>query len=202
MLKQSIILLFSTLLLTGCGSVHYNNVHMGNDNIPVATKLSTEQKQSISELKTALLNLGENTSEAEATLIAYDSVVYSMILANQYKLASPPLYHNYLVNTKRRPRGLCYHWQRDLISHLKKRKNFKTFDLKEGVSAEGEYWNEHNAMIVTAKGQPFETGIVLDGWRNSGKLFWVKVTKETKHHWKQRVWKTKKIAKKSIPKAS
>jgi hypothetical protein len=174
---------------------------MDKNNTPVATKLSTEQKQSITELKTALLNLGENTSEPEATLIAHDAVVYSMILANQYKLATPPLYHNYLVNTKRRPRGLCYHWQRDLISHLKKRKNLKTFDLKEGVSAEGEYWSEHNAMIVTAKGQPFETGIVLDGWRDSGTLFWRKVTKETKHQWKQRVWKTKKVAKKTTPKA-
>ncbi len=202
MLNHSITLLFSITLLTGCGSVHYNNVHMGNDNTPVATKLSTEQKQSISELKTALLNLGENTSEPEATLIAHDAVVYSMILANQYKLATPPLYHNYLVNTKRRPRGLCYHWQRDLISHLKKRKNLKAFDLKEGVSAEGEYWSEHNAMIVTAKGQPFKTGIVLDGWRNSGRLFWGKVAEEKKYHWKQRVWKTKKVAKNAIPKAS
>ena len=190
-LKHAFILLFSVVLLTGCGSIHYNNVHMGKNNTPVATKLSAEQKQSISKLKTALVNLGPNTSEPEATLIAHDAVVYSMVLANQYQLATPPLYHNYLVNTKRRPRGLCYHWQRDLIKHLKKRKNLKTFDLKEGVQAVGQYWSEHNAMIVTAKGQPFETGIVLDGWRDSGKLFWSAVKTDKKYKWQQRVWKQK-----------
>jgi len=112
-----------------------------------------------------------------------------MILANQYQLTTPPLYHNYLVNSKQRNRGLCYHWQRDLIKHLKKRKNLKTFDLREGVSAAGSYWREHNAMIVTAKGQPFETGIILDGWRDSGKLFWQTVKKDKKYQWKQRIWK-------------
>jgi hypothetical protein len=56
-------------------------------------------------------------------------------------------------------------------------------------------------MIVTAKGKPFETGIVLEGWSDSGTLFWGKGIKETKHQWKQRVWKTKKVAKKTTPKA-
>lgn len=192
MLKHAVSLFLSTALLTGCGSIHYNNVHMGKNNTPVASKLSIPQKQSINNLKTALINLGPNTSEPEATLIAYDAVVYSMILANQYQLATPPNYHNYLVNSKQRSRGLCYHWQRDLIKHLKKRKNLKTFELREGVSAEGSYWREHNAMIVTAKGQPFATGIILDGWRDSGKLFWGSVKKDTKYKWKQRVWKYKK----------
>lgn len=202
MLKHTITLLLLSIALTGCGSVHYNNVYMNENNTPIATKLSVEQKQSISHLKAALLNLGTNTSEPEATLIAHDAVVYSMVLANKYQLATPPLYHNYLVNTKRRPRGLCYHWQRDLISHLKKRKNLTTFDLREGVSAEGRYWTEHNAMIVTAKGKPFETGIVLDGWRSSGRLFWGKVSTDKKYQWKQRIWKTKVATKNPIPKSS
>jgi hypothetical protein len=32
--------------------------------------------------------------------------------------------------------------------------------------------------VVTAKGQPFEEGIVLDAWRRSGKLYWALVKKD------------------------
>jgi hypothetical protein len=31
---------------------------------------------------------------------------------------------------------------------------------------------ENNCLVVTARNQPFEEGIVMDGWRNSGQLFW------------------------------
>ncbi|VGO22075.1 hypothetical protein [Pontiella sulfatireligans] len=31
---------------------------------------------------------------------------------------------------------------------------------------------EHNAVVITAWGHLFETGIVLDAWRRSGKLYW------------------------------
>ena len=33
-------------------------------------------------------------------------------------------------------------------------------------------WKEHNCVVVTAKGQPFRDGILLDCWRHSGHLFW------------------------------
>ena len=194
-------LYLSAVLLTGCSTIHYDNVYMEKNGTPVATTLSAEQKKSISDLTLTLKNLGPNTSAQEATAIAYDSVIYSMILANQYGLTSPPLYHNYLVNTKKRPRGLCYHWQRDLRTQLKKR-HLKTFDLKEGVANEAKYWTEHNALIVTAKGQPFANGVILDGWRNSGKLLWMKVQKDKKYHWKERVWKQKQFTQSKIPKAS
>ena len=34
----------------------------------------------------------------------------------------------------------------------------------------GDIWNEHNCVVVTAVGQAFEDGIVLDAWRNAGNL--------------------------------
>ncbi len=182
-------LILSTFLLTGCGTVHFNNVKMNDAGTPVATKLSTEQKKSMSQLSQAIKNLGPNISPQEATIVAHDSIVYSMILANKYELTYPPLWHNVLVNSKKRPRGLCYHWQRDLMAHMKK-KNLQTLDIIEGVAYEKDYWREHNTMVVTAKGQPFGTGIVLDPWRESGILAWSKV-KDDKYPWKLRVWKKK-----------
>jgi len=176
--------------MTGCGTVHFNNVGMDNTGKPVASKLTSIQKDSIQKLTATLKSLGPNVSDQEATILAYDSVVYSMVLANKYKLSYPPLWHNVLVNSKKRPRGLCYHWQRDLMTHFRK-KNLKTFDLKEGVAYEKDYWREHNTLVVTAKGQPFATGVVLDPWRKSGTLTWARVGQD-KYPWKLRVWKKTK----------
>ncbi len=182
-------LLLSAIILTGCGTVHFDNVKMDGAGTPVATRLSAEQKKSMSALSQAIKNLGPNISPQEATIVAHDSIVYSMILANKYELTYPPLWHNVLVNSKKRPRGLCYHWQRDLMAHMKK-KNLQTLTIIEGVAYEKDYWREHNTMVVTAKGQPFDSGIVLDPWRESGILVWAKVNND-KYPWKLRVWKKK-----------
>ncbi|CAA6803205.1 MAG: Unknown protein [uncultured Thiotrichaceae bacterium] len=193
MIYRILMVLLATLWLAGCGPVKFDNVQMEQGERPVATKLTEEQKKSISGLKQALLRLSPNVSEQEATILAHDSVVYSMVLANKYKLTYPPLWHNVLVNSKKRPRGLCYHWQRDLMTHFRKKK-LQTFDLKEGVAYEKDYWREHNTMVVTAKGQSFDSGVVIDPWRNSGILAWAPVTND-KYPWKLRVWKDQPVKK-------
>lgn len=182
-------LLLGAFILTGCGTVHFNDVQMNSSGTPVATKLSAEQKKSMRNLTQAIQELSPKVSPQEAVLVAHNSIVYSMVLANKYELTYPPLWHNVLVNSKRKPRGLCYHWQRDLITHFNK-KNLQTLDIQEGVAHEKNYWQEHNTMVITAKGHSFNSGIVLDPWRDSGVLTWAKVT-EDKYPWKLRVWKKK-----------
>jgi hypothetical protein len=44
---------------------------------------------------------------------------------------------------------------------------------------------EHNAVVVTAKGQPFSEGIVLDAWRDSSDLFFTKVEEDREYFWVQ-----------------
>lgn len=176
--------------LTGCGTVHFDNVKMDQKGNPVATKLTKEQKKSMKGLTAAIQSLSPTVSPQEAIIVAHDSIVYSMVLANKYELTYPPLWHNVLVNSKKRPRGLCYHWQRDLMKHFNN-KNLKTLNIIEGVAHEKNYWQEHNTMVVTAKGYTFDTGVVLDPWRKSGVLTWARV-KEDRYPWKLRVWKKKK----------
>ena len=161
-------------LLGGC-SVSYDNVKM-EGNRPVARILTNKQKKSIADLSRALKALGPNTSQAEADDIAYDAIVYPMVLANQYNLVYPPQLQNVLVNAKYRDRGLCWQWADDMTAHMKK-KNLKTFDLLRGV-ANRRLKNEHNSLVVVAKGADFNTGILLDPWRNSGELYWTKVTED------------------------
>ncbi|HFC92750.1 MAG TPA: hypothetical protein ENJ51_08045 [Leucothrix mucor] len=138
--------------------------------------LTNKQRKSINGLARALKALGPDTSKAEADAIAYDAIVYPMILANQYHLVYPPQLQNILVNAKRRDRGLCWQWADDMTAHMKK-KNLKTFDLLRGT-ANRRLKNEHNSLVIVAKGGDFYTGILLDPWRNSGELYWAKVTND------------------------
>jgi len=50
----------------------------------------------------------------------------------------------------------------------------------------GEYWTEHNVMVVVAKGMPVEEGIVIDPWRDASRLYFSKVKEDTKYVWKHR----------------
>jgi hypothetical protein len=45
--------------------------------------------------------------------------------------------------------------------------------------------SEHNVVVVTAKGQPFHTGILLDNWRYSARLAWGFVAQDREYEWKQ-----------------
>jgi hypothetical protein len=171
----SFVFLTNMTLLSGC-SVSYDNVKLENGNRPIARILTNKQKISINNLAKALKALGSSTSKAEANAIAYDAVVYPMILANQYNLVYPPQLQNMLVNGKRRDRGLCWQWADDMTAHMEK-KNLQTFDLVRGT-ANRKLKNEHNSLVVVAKGASFYTGILLDPWRNSGELYWEKVTQD------------------------
>ena len=42
---------------------------------------------------------------------------------------------------------------------------------------------EHNVIVVTAKGQPFGEGILLDLWRYSGTLVWTHVGMDPDYRW-------------------
>jgi hypothetical protein len=40
-------------------------------------------------------------------------------------------------------------------------------------------------VVVTARSQPFQDGLVIDGWRRAGRLYWTKVTKDDEYQWKE-----------------
>ena len=65
---------------------------------------------------------------------------------------------------------------------------------------------EHNVIVVTAKGQPFGEGILLDLWRYSGTLVWTHVGMDPEYRWMEnkseiarRLGRTQDIASKQIP---
>ena len=77
----------------------------------------------------------------------------------------------------KRQRGICADYTRDIGERLKELR-LKTLVLHWGAA----YANtsaENNCLVVTARNQPFEEGIIMDAWRHSGKLFWSPLKKDT-----------------------
>jgi len=124
--------------------------------------------------------LSPTVAPAEATLAAETAYSYSAELANEYRVVRPAILHNVLVNLGLRKRGLCFQWADDLSAKLESL-HLRTLKVRRGV-ARLETRREHSSVVLTAPGQAFDQGIVLDAWRHSGHLYWCPV-KEDKYPW-------------------
>ncbi len=175
-------LLLVLLFSSGCVSVHYQEPgYAATGDSLFYESVHDKYSERVLRLKKDLESLGNDIDEREAFLIANTAIRFSMVLANQYELVWPPLWHNHLVNKGRRKWGLCYHWAHDLIECLRGLDQ-KSFDFHVAIANE-DSWSTHTSVIISAKGKTFEDGIVLDPWRNSGTLYWIP-TKEDRYPWK------------------
>jgi len=148
------------------------------------------------QLRTKLAMLSPTVRVDEAEKLALCAYKTSRRLAREYGVVFPPALNNILINTGGRKRGLCYHWTEDLLLQLDALK-LETLELHWG-EAFARTFSENNGVVVTAKGQPFGQGIVLDAWRYQGRLYWGPVRKDPEGYpWKEnkaqydRVFQTK-----------
>ncbi len=102
-------------------------------------------------------------------------------LAREWRVVWMPGVQNFLVNIGARKGGLCFQWAAELLLRLHALK-LQTLDLHWAESGAGTS-GEHNVLVVTAKGQAFEQGIILDNWRNSGHLLYGTVTMDPEYRW-------------------
>lgn len=172
------------LILTGC-SVKYEHVALDRNNTLQVKKFDEETVLNIETLSEMIQALSVEINPQEAQNLAHQTIYYAMHLANEYDLVSPPSFQNYLVNQKQRERGLCYHWAKDILAYLKK-EEYPTLGIYEVVSNKGEYFFEHHAISITAKGRPFDEGILLDAWRNSGTLFFTRIKEDKEYRWSEK----------------
>jgi len=164
--------ILALFILNSCSSVKYNTLYTQQD------------REKILQLQKMLISLGGNQDESKE--LATLAVIDSKRLANEYHLVSPPLYHNFLVNSGQRKRGLCFHFVEDLSKEINSR-GFKSFSFKWG-RANPDKLDEHNVIVVLKKGSSdFQNGIILDAWRNSGSLYFKRVKDDTKYSWRE--WK-------------
>lgn len=107
---------------------------------------------------------------------------YSIQLAHEYRVVRPALFHNVLVNVGLKKRGLCYQWAGDLAIRFRQL-DLGTLEFHPAV-ARRDTLREHNGIVVCARGDPFEAGIILDAWRHSGRLYWDYVVQD-RYPWRR-----------------
>jgi hypothetical protein len=158
----SLVLVLAAILASGCASP--------------ARRLHDPPGANTRQLTQALRNLSPEVDAAEAERLAETAWRASLELSRRYRAVVPAGYHNFLVNQGKRERGLCYHWAEDVEAALKA-ESWRTLELHRAVARLGR-GGEHSALVVTATGQDFDKGIVLDAWRKSGWLYWETVQRD------------------------
>ncbi|PID46294.1 MAG: hypothetical protein CSB47_05045 [Proteobacteria bacterium] len=168
-------------LSSGC-SVRYDNVAVDPvSKRTVVKNMDQQTKREVAAVTQALMSLGPNIDPAEASLLAHEAVNYPKVLANQYNLVKPAYLQNILVNYGYRKNGLCWQWTRDMAKHIQARR-WKSFDFYH-ATANRRRFNEHNSLVVTAKGKGVREGMLLDPWRDSGKLYWKRTVDDPEYYW-------------------
>jgi hypothetical protein len=159
-------------LLQGCA--------MSNPAIDLPPKA---EQQRIAKLELAMLELGDDIDPVEAHTAATIAIEYPLQLALEYEITDSPLMHNFLVNMGVKPRGLCVDWTYDLLVRLQQER-FRSFKLHWGVANyDSAFRIEHSTVIISARNQPLQQGLVLDPWRHAGQLFWAKTLQDPEYRW-------------------
>jgi hypothetical protein len=134
-------------------------------------------ERSIKGLRDALVALAPDVDPGEADLVSVTTHTAPRSLAREYRVVWFSLFQNLLIHMGMRQRGYCGHYTRDIGERLKELR-LKTLVLHWGAAFAGAE-RENNCLVVTARNQPFEEGIIMDAWRNAGQLFWSPVKKDT-----------------------
>ncbi|MGH8165033.1 MAG: hypothetical protein ACREP1_11945, partial [Rhodanobacteraceae bacterium] len=156
----------------------------------LATSASADDARSIRGLSHALAALSPRVDPAEAEVLARTAHVTARALAREYRVVGPPLFQNFLIHIGVRQRGYCFQWARDIGRRLKAL-HLKTLELHWGAAYPGTL-REHNCIVVTARGEPFESGYIIDGWRHAGRLFWERAAKDH-YDWHQDMEETARL---------
>ena len=130
-------------------------------------------------LRARIAGLGIDPDEAR--LVAQIAYTTGRDLKKEWKVVWPPGLMNFLVNTGQRKGGLCFQFAERLLWRLSAHK-WNTLEFHWAESFERTV-SEHNVIVVTAKGQDFYKGIILDNWRYGGRLVWGFVTEDPHYQW-------------------
>ncbi len=142
-------------------------------------------QMAIVQLEEALLRLDASKEAAgEAHLIAKSLVDQTRETNKEFRMTGGPKWHNFLIKMGARKKGYCYEWVPELLKALPPTP-MKYFERHWGGSFMS-MGRENNAVIITKRGAPLETGLVYDAWRGVGKPFWIPVAKDKKYRWSQR----------------
>ena len=140
----------------------------------------------VNKLTTLFRTLNTTLTQDEALKLSQDIFWKTEDLRKEFDRTSSPIWHNFLVNTGLRQKGLCYHWSDALYRYLSA-KDYPSFEFHLMGANIGKYWSEHNVLMVVGKDKKMLEGIIIDPWRDSEKLYFSKVKDDTDYVWKHRM---------------
>lgn len=132
-------------------------------------------------LRARIVALGPNVDPMEAQRVAQIAFNTGRDLKREWGVIWPPGLHNFLVNTGAKKGGLCFQFAENLLLRLSELK-WETLEFHWAESFERTL-SEHNVIVVTAKGQHFSRGLILDNWRYGGRLVWGPVIDDPHYQW-------------------
>jgi hypothetical protein len=135
-------------------------------------------------LRNRLIALSPTTVSAdEARRVARCAYTTGVELRREWGVVWPPGLQVVLANTGRKKGGLCYQYATELLLRLDAMK-LQTLEPHWAESFANTL-SEHNVIVVTAKGQPFEQGILLDNWRCGGHLIYGLAAADPEYRWRE-----------------
>ena len=137
-------------------------------------------------LANQLATLSPRVDRTEAKLLADCAHATVSQLRRRYSMFGTPIFNNFLIYHGLKKRGYCYQWSEDLLIALNALK-LTSLELRWGESNPGN-WRENNCIVVTAKGHPFRSGIMLDCWRHLGHLYFRPVVADTEPYEENRAY--------------
>ena len=151
---------------------------------PLFVAKSAEDPALISRIQA----LSPSVSLDDAKKVAYCAVTTGQELARLWNVKGlatmMPGIQNWLVKRGARQGGYCFQYSTEVLRRLEalelKTVEFHWAETNPGTIA------ENNAIVVTAIGQPFEQGVLLDSWRSQPNLTWTQVRLDPEYHqWKE-----------------
>src|SRR5205823_7810010 len=114
----------------------------------------------VPSLRTRIAAPSQHISPEEARRVACTAYMTGRDLHREWRLAWLPGIQNFLCNIGKRKGGLCFQWATELLLRLDELK-LQTLELHWAESG-ANTGAEHNVIVVTARGQAFGEGILLD----------------------------------------
>jgi hypothetical protein len=146
----------------------------------VSFQVSKDDSAKAKALADQLAALSSRVKREEAELVAQCAYATVSKLRRQYRMFGTPIFNNFLIYHGLRKRGYCYQWSEDLLITLDRLK-LTSLELHWGEYDPGT-WRENNCIVVTAKGQLFKRGIMLECWRHLGHLYFGPVLSDWEHY--------------------
>jgi len=153
------------------------------------------------KLRAAIMALAPGIDPEEALRVTQIAFNTGRDLKKEWRVVWPPGLQNFLVHTGQRKGGLCFQFAERLLWRLSAQ-DWKTVEFHWAEALETTP-SEHNVIVVTAKGQDFYRGIILDNWRYGGHLVWGPVLEDLHYRWHENKAQFQKVVnRRPVPSAS